>query len=473
MSHTHSIRHKTMSKQKLDFNLDDVRQVLRSFSEPVSISDISAALGDGINRRTLQRRLSLLIEGKELSVTGKNRWARYAFTPVVDAAHSEDARIGQNTEVYVPTSKAGDMIRKSVCRPVQGRTPVGYNRDFLSAYQPNQTFYLPEKTRRYLAEIGQSHVMGAPAGTYALSIYQRLLIDLSWNSSRLEGNTYSLLETECLLEVGDIAAGKNVLETQMILNHKNAIELLVRSESEIDFNHYTICNLHALLSENLLPDPGACGRLREHAIGIGRSVFIPLQEGPLIKLFFDEVLKKASQIKDPFEKAFFAMVHLPYLQPFDDVNKRVSRLAANISLIKENLSPLSFVDVPDKAYIDGLQGVYELNKTELFCDVFVWAYERSCARYAAVRQSLGEPDPFRLRYREHIVKIVTDIVLGCLGKIEAVAVIKAYAGKEITSTDRGRFSEVVETELMNLREGNIARYRVRPSQFSEWEKNWS
>ena len=93
------------------------------------------------------------------------------------------------------------------------------------------------------------------------------------------------------------------------------------------------------------------------------------------------------------EQAFFAMVHLPYLQPFEDVNKRVSRLAANLPLIRQNLCPLSFVDVPERAYIDAILGVYELNRIELLRDVFIWAYERSCARYGAVRRSLAGPLP--------------------------------------------------------------------------------
>ena len=109
--------------------------------------------------------------------------------------------------------------------------------------------------------------------------------------------------------------------------------------------------MHALLAENLLPDPAACGRLREGAVGIGGSVFHPLEGGSLIRTFFEKVLNKINTIEDPFEQSFFSMVHLPYLQPFDDVNKRVSRLAANIPLIRENLSPLSFVDVPDQAPI--------------------------------------------------------------------------------------------------------------------------
>ena len=136
----------------------------------------------------------------------------------------------------------------------------------------------------------------------------------------------------------------------------------------------------------------------------------------LIEESFQQILDTVTAITDPFEQAFFVMVHLPYLQPFEDVNKRVSRLALNIPLIRQNLSPLSFVDVPLRPYIDGLLGVYELNRIELLRDVFVWAYDRSSARYAAVRRSLGEPDPFRLRYRALIVEIVADVVRGAMNK---------------------------------------------------------
>lgn len=105
----------------------------------------------------------------------------------------------------------------------------------------------------------------------------RLLIDLSWNSSRLEGNTYSLLETERLISAGEAASGKDALEAQMILNHKEAIEFLIDSAGEIGFNRYTLLNLHALLSDNLLDDPTASGRLRSIAVGIGQTTFL---EGP-------------------------------------------------------------------------------------------------------------------------------------------------------------------------------------------------
>lgn len=104
-----------------------------------------------------------------------------------------------------------------------------------------------------------------------------------------------------------------------------------------------------------------------------------------------------------------------YLQPFDDVNKRVSRLAANIPLIKNNLSPLSFADVPRQAYVEAVLGVYELNQIDLLKDLFLWAYEHSAARYAAVRQSLGETDAFSLRYRAELRELVADLIRGAPG----------------------------------------------------------
>jgi hypothetical protein len=198
---------------------------------------------------------------------------------------------------------------------------------------------LTKQDRAHLAAVGRPQIAGQPAGTYAKQILNRLLIDLAWNSSRLEGNTYSLLDTKRLIELGEEAKGRAHLEAQMILNHKDAIEFLVGAADEIGFNRYTILNLHAILANNLLADPTAAGRLRYIAVGIERSAFHPLEVPQLIEESFDQILATAAAIRDPFEQAFFVMVQLPYLQPFDDVNKRLSRLAANIPLIKRNLTP--------------------------------------------------------------------------------------------------------------------------------------
>lgn len=268
-----------------------------------------------------------------------------------------------------------------------------------------------------------------------------------------------------------MAEDKSSSEAQMILNHKDAIEFITQSDGGIGFNRYTILNLHALLSNNLLPDPSASGRLRTFDVGIYHSVFIPLAVPQLISELFDVILKKAARIRNPFEQAFFIMVHLPYLQPFDDVNKRVSRLAANISFVHHNLAPLSFVDVPDDIYTHGIIGIYEINRVELLKDVFLWAYERSAIRYAALRQSLGEPDPFRLKYREDIKKLISNIISqGCKQK-EASIMIKSQA-LQLPHEDQEKFTEAVETELLSLHEGNFARYQIRPSEFKKWKGMW-
>ncbi len=116
------------------------------------------------------------------------------------------------------------------------------------------------------------------------------MIDLSWNSSRLEGNTYSLLETERLLEWGNAAKGKDLKETQMILNHKGAIEFLINSAEEIGVNRFTILNLHTFLSDNLISDPAASGRLRTFAVGISHSVYVPIAIPQVIHECFDSLI---------------------------------------------------------------------------------------------------------------------------------------------------------------------------------------
>jgi hypothetical protein len=188
---------------------------------------------------------------------------------------------------------------------------------------------------------------------------------------------------------------------------------------------------------------------------------------------FEQILATAAAIRDPFEQAFFVMVQLPYLQPFDDVNKRVSRLAANIPMIRQNLAPLSFVDVPKDLYTQAMLGVYELNRIELLKDVFMWAYQRSAHRYAAVRQTLGEPDPFRLRHRLALKAVVADVIKTRMNKKTAAKHIAGWAGKNIAQPERERFIEAAETELLALHEGNFARYQVRPSEFQAWHKVWT
>ncbi len=450
-----------------------VLDLVARYPEGVGIEQIDASLHEVATRRTLQRWLNDLISQGYLRRERAGRATRYRLATLVTAAGSVklEVRTTGRSGLRVPLTAEAESVQAHLLRPLSQRNPVGYDPAFLDAYRPNRMFYLPESVRAELKAQGSVIDAHEPAGTYARQIASRLLIDLSWNSSRLEGNTYSLLETEHLLSVGEAAEGKDALEAQMILNHKEAIEFLLAGAEDIQFNRYTIQNLHALLSENLLPDPAASGRLRTIAVGIGQTSFTPLDGPQRIAECFDRVLETAAAIEDPFEQAFFAMVHLPYLQPFEDVNKRVSRLAANIPLIRQNLCPLSFVDVPQQAYISAMLAVYELNRIELLRDVFVWAYQRSCARYSAVRQSVGEPDPFRMRYRIQIGETVAEVVRMRMNKVQAVAFIRSRA-EQLDERERSRFVEVVETQLMTLHLGSIARFRLRPSEFEKWTEVW-
>jgi Fic family protein len=297
-------------------------------------------------------------------------------------------------------------------------------------------------------------------------VLDRLLVDLSWASSRLEGNTYTRLDTQRLIELGQAAQGKDAQETQMILNHKAAIELLIENSAEVRIDKFTVLNLHAILSDNLISDPLASGRLRQRAVQISGTVFVPLAMPQQLAECFELILSKAQAIENPFEQAFFSMVHLPYLQPFEDVNKRVSRLAANIPLLRNGLCPLSFIDVPERAYIEATLGVYEMNRVDLLRDVFMWAYERSCQRYLAIRQSVGEPDAFRMQYREAIQQAVQAVVRGNL--VGTGSEIAQQAAGRVPTPDLEPFVEAVTQDLDHLYEGNYARYRLKLSELRGW-----
>lgn len=295
----------------------------------------------------------------------------------------------------------------------------------------------------------------------------RLLIDLSWASSQLEGNTYSRLDTLELIEHGKAAQGKAVLETQMILNHKAAIELLVENTDTAQFNRYTLMNLHSTLAENLLPNPADEGRIRQHAVDIGKSVYRSLSVPQQIDDMLDLLLEKVNQIQDPFEQSFFMLVHLPYLQPFADINKRTSRLAANLPLFRANLCPLTFLDVPEQAYSRATLGLYELTRVELLRDLYVWAYERSTQEYIAIRQDLAEPDPQRLKWRELLKQSIRQVV--CDPATDPLVVIQQQVALQVPQPQQAAVQALIIEELRRLHEGVLARYGLRPSDFAKWK----
>lgn len=371
----------------------------------------------------------------------------------------------------IPISAASRALHDYISSPLTQRTPVGYDQEFLRSYVPNATFYLAPEQRGKLHEVGQVEAAIRPAGTYARNILDRLLIDLSWNSSRLEGNTYSLLETKRLIELGKEANDKNALEAQMILNHKAAIEYIVESAEDERITSHEVCSIHALLSENLLENAAASGRLRSIVVGIGGSTYLPLENPHLINEMFDLFIEKINLIEDPFEQSLFSIIHLSYLQAFEDVNKRTARLVANIPMVKKNLRPLSFVEVDKDVYVRALLGVYEKNDISLIRDLYMWAYDRSSRQYTAVQRAIAEPNLLKLRYRIQIQEIVRSIILEKIkGDVVVAKIRELIEASDLPEAEHDELFNIIENEIVSLHDGNIARFKVRPSEYRAWKE---
>ncbi|MCP4755150.1 MAG: Fic family protein [Proteobacteria bacterium] len=450
-------------------------QVISKHDEGVGISVLETELKlliKTINRRTLQRRLKKLLNSNRIISEGKGNMLIYRISSdneSLEELTKKNIFKQLDSDPNIPLSIDGKIIQNLARLPLNKRNPVGYHRSFLEEYEPGATFYLSETQRSGCREMGSTPAVDRPAGTYARDIFGRLLIDLSWASSRLEGNTYNRLDTQNLIEFGQTAKGKDIVETQMILNHKAAIEMLIENVDQIGFNKFTFLNLHAVLSENLLGDESISGRLRRRPVEISGSVYHPAAMPQIIEDSFRSILEKAHAVPDPFERAFFVMVHLPYLQPFLDGNKRVSRLGANIPLIQNNLCPLSFIDVPERAYVEGNLGVYELNQIDLLRDIFLWAYERSCQHYLAVTKTMVEPDPLRIQYREVLTKVIQQIVRN--NQQPSLSIINRLAKENVQKCDKTSFQKMVLDTLKNLHEGNVARYKLKLSEFQRWKQS--
>lgn len=472
LSQYQALEESMVAKKKADLEAL-VLKLLKEKME-IGIHDVAQAAGlsksDEGDRKAIRRVLTTLVERGLLEAKGAAR-AR-VYVPTNAAVTETSSPEGGLTKPFkdIPLSQESETLLKYVSQSLQARTPVGYNQDFLRSYEPNRIFYLTHTQRAELLKTGTVESKVSPAGTYARNILNRLLIDLSWNSSRLEGNTYSLLETKRLIELGENAVGKDASEAQMILNHKEAIEYIIESAAEATISSHEVCSIHALLSENLLGDPSASGRIRQIAVGVGGTNYMPLENPHILKEYFQLFIDKLNLIEDPFEQSFFSLVQLSYMQAFEDVNKRTARLVANIPLIKKNLNPLSFMEVDPDAYVKALLGVYEKNDVSLFLDLYLWAYRRSSQRYSAIQQAMGEPNLLKLKYRTEIQDIIRSVILEKVAGPQVVHRIQnLMEAKNLPETDTAEIFKLIEMEIIGLHDGNIARFKIRPSEFQEWK----
>ena len=438
--------------------LGAIRKLVAAGNESVSSSDVI----DTLNRSssTVRRHLDLLYAAGKLSRDGKARATRYRLVELRGTSSSllSPAPAGAASSSQIIWSLASIALGHKLDQPLAARTPVTYQRDFVDSYEPNKTHLLPQALADELFQTGR--LQGRqPAGTYARKVLEQLLIDLSWSSSRLEGNRYTLLDTQKLFEQKTAATDT---DSVMLLNHKEAIEFLVDAVPSYNLSEVVVRNLHAVLMQSLLANSDALGSIREQVVNISDTTYMPAQMPALLGEMLKSVIHKAGNIKNPIEATFFLWINLAYLQPFEDGNKRVSRLAANIPLMLYNCAPLSFLDVDVLEYARAMLGVYEFLDVSIAADLFAWTYRRSMKRYAVVMESMGAPDPLRVRYRQHLTDAIGLVVR------ERKPVQEVLTELNLKEEGAPGFEAMLRDELQKLEAFNFARYRLTLPKTEAW-----
>lgn len=427
------------------------------------VSSTQLVMATGSSLPAVKRMLSKLVDDARVEVTGKARATRYRLlatdAPAAPAgAPTRPPAVTLASPARPDWRAASIQLKQQLTLPLAARTPVTYSREFVENYKPNESFLLPRELAEELAELGRLPGQ-LPAGTYVRKVLEQLLIDLSWSSSHLEGNRYTLLDTEELFKSGAAATDSDAV---MLLNHKAAIEFLVDAVPAQGLSAGLLRNLHAVLMQDLLTEVTSLGTIREKVVNITGTTYVPTQVPAVLQEVFDRIVLTAQQIKNPLEAAFFLWVNLAYLQPFEDGNKRVSRLAANVPLMLYNQAPLSFLDVDREDYALAMMGVYERCDVSMAVDLFDWMYRRSHAKYKVVLESMGSPDPFRIKYREALSEAVGLVVRSRIPPVEAMA------GLRLAGDDAVQFGQMLVRELDALGIFNCARYRLSAKQTQAW-----
>jgi fido (protein-threonine AMPylation protein) len=208
--------------------------------------------------------------------------------------------------------------------------------------------------------------------------WERLIVELSWKSSEIEGNTYTLLETEFLIKDLTLAQGKEKAEAQMILNHKKVLDLILLKPDY--FKKITIDKIkktHALL----VKDIDIKSDFRNHSVGITGTLYRPLAKKNEIEKIINKLVKKTEKIDNYFLKAFIFMIMIAYIQPFEDGNKRTSRIIANAILHANNSPMLSYRDVDAREYKKAILLFYEQNNISYIKKIFIEQIEFSVNNY--------------------------------------------------------------------------------------------
>lgn len=280
-------------------------------------------------------------------------------------------------------SRSEVELTHALSLPMAARGPATYQREFVDQYAPNESCLMPRDVAKELCRLGHRGE-AQPANINARDGFAQSLVDLSWNSSRLEGGRYSLHAAEELLNGGSVRCD---VDTVMLLNHKAAVDFLIDCPPREPLSSLAVQNLHAILMQDLVRDSNLLGAIRNGPLGIAGTLYTPLQEPDVINAMLRSIVKKAVHIKNPVEAALFLWIQLAYLQPFEHGNERTSRVAANIPLLLHNCVPMTFQDVTRDDYARAMLAIYEFRDATLVADLFAWTYERSIRKSAAARDA--------------------------------------------------------------------------------------
>lgn len=207
---------------------------------------------------------------------------------------------------------------------------------------------------------------------------ERLAIDLSWKSSQIEGNTYSLLETERLLKEKETASGKTKEEATMLLNHKAAIDFIIENPDYlIPLSVSKIEDIHSILTKELAIDRN----IRKRRVGISGTNYRPLDNEFQIRESLLNMCNLINSKKNIFEKALLVLVLISYIQPFADGNKRTARIVSNAILMNNKYCPISFRTVDSVEYKKAMLLFYEQNNISVFKEIFINQFEFAVKTY--------------------------------------------------------------------------------------------
>ena len=316
-----------------------------------SRSDIETGMNLPESPATVKRILASLVEAGSAIVSGQGRATRYSVSPQAQVT------MELNIDTY--------FQREADEREIQTNFNFGLINDILPKVE---LFTTQEKE---LLETLQTqfkrNLEGITPNEYRKEM-ERLGIDLSWKSSQIEGNTYSLLETERLLKEKQTASGKTKEEAVMLLNHKDALDfVLADSEYLKEISVWRIEELHALLTKELNVDKG----IRKRRVGITGTNYYPLDNEHQIREALEDSCRLINGKENIFEKALLALVLLSYIQAFSDGNKRTARITSNAILIANNYCPISFRTVDSVDYKKAMLIFYEQNNISAFKKIFI------------------------------------------------------------------------------------------------------